>query len=443
MPATLEQTAQAEAALEAALANATLPDGTPLNAKVKIGVGLPKVGAGLITQGDEDEAKKIETMRLTIETPLANSIPGAVRETASDALSNIPVLEAKVQFESDVNHALANRAKMEYFIANGLDIPPNFLEWIGFSDKAERPYDNAYNMEHREGKYALGGRLLGENENVKQFLEDFKADMPEKKEMLVQRIAKYKGIDKKDEAGMSAIRARVNDLVFDTTDQQQNMNGKPVTFIVTTVITKKQQELLGNPETANDKIAIEKAGETNILNELTVEQRNKAIPRAFLFAGAHAKEMFPKMAGRKDMGIAIKKSLLRLKAAKPELATEIDTFLNDDTFKSHYNFGTAPGETPTLKTKAFINKDPDNVSGALTIDLALPLGDADKIIAALANPPQKQENPAPDGKLAVAGDTATTEVGAIEKAPSVAIDPAAIAAAEAAKKAKLQEGPTL
>jgi hypothetical protein len=380
MVAKSEAFVKAETSLKAALAQ-TIPD-----AEVQIGVGLPNVGVGLITQGDEDEAKRLETLRITVQSTEADTNPAGLRDKLMAALKQIQILEQNVQFESDEQHALAMRAELEKFIAKGADIPANFLEWIGFSDKQQRPSDYAFNIEKADGIITLGARVIGDNVNAEEMKKSLEADLSEIKEMLAQRIAKYKGVDRKDEKAMQAIRDKINPLHYEVFTDQFNINPgqTPRTAIIVKIMTDDQKKTLADPAQANDHAKLETQGKDNILNELTTEQLGKAIGRSFLFAGKNAVDRFPKLSGRKDMERAVVTSLLRLEASHPELAAEINEFRTSDTFKAHHNYDKKPDEKPVLKSKPFVNKDP-NKPGEMTIDLSLQSGKAAEIIAALGD----------------------------------------------------------
>jgi hypothetical protein len=187
---------------------------------------------------------------------------------------------------------------------------------------------------------------------------------------------------------------------------------------------------------------------SNFFSQIPKEILPKLVGRIILFEGEKLKkpsEILVDVSGSEDMRTIVGKTMYYLKKLKPELSEKADAIMQENVFKPREQWNLPTKDQHPEKESLRFAIDPDHAD-TLTFVLPVPKGDAIKVATAIAA--MKQETPAipvtaPDGKLAVAGDTATTEVGAIEKAPSVAIDPAAIAAAEAAKKAKPPEGPTL
>ncbi len=380
---------KAETALKTAIAT-TVPD-----AEVQIGVGFPP-NPYQMTVGDED-ANAMEMLRITLQSAQADTNPTQLRNNLLEALRQIPSLEQNVQFESDEQHALALRAEMEKFIAKGADIPPAFLEWIGFSDKPQRPGDHALEIDKSSGQIRIDIKQSNGGD-VKTLRDGLEADIAAIKETLANRVAKYKGIAKDDAAGMAAIKEKINALEFDVTTFEAGITAsEPYQRITITIATKEQKAALEDSGKRFDRAAIEEMGKTNILNELTNEQLGKALGRAVLGAGAGAADRFPKIAGREDMKRAVAKSLVRLKIAKPELAEEVDAFLKDDSFKSHQNYGKAQDEKPQLKSKPIVNKDPGK-SGEMTIEFSLPAGKAQEIMEQLAAPATEPVEVAPQDK---------------------------------------------
>ncbi len=361
--------------------------------KVSIDFGTPKIEPGTsVAFGDEDDLTSTNMVRMTVDIDRdrakQNTEPTQLIRDIKTAMGKVDALKPYVRFEDDAKHALNLRDELRKFMDKGADLPPNLLEWVGFSDDTKRPGDYGVRIRKENGILLLhisvtdtkGVGKLGE-----KIRDNIKADLEEKKVMLASRLAKYMGIKKEDTAAIEAIKKRLDDLVFDVTTEEYGMQSKhPSSFIEIKIMTKEQKRLLDDPATREDKAKVEEAGKSSILYEFqNSEQLGKAIGRSMLFAGKHAQDMFPVVAGRLDMKAAIGKSLTRLAGTKPELAAEVKNFLEDDSFKSHENWDKKAEEKPQLKSQPFINidlKTPHQVN----IDFALPKGKANEVFAAIA-----------------------------------------------------------
>ena len=405
--------------IKKAITGRTLTDGGMLTApEVRARVAL-----GFQSSIDDLKAQQ-EVLEIVVTDPKVATTPIFVRDTVLKSLGELPGLKDKIAFDTDAEHAVKMRARLGDFIKKGADIPPAFLEWGGFKPTVaeKKGWNNdlgthALNID----KDGLGIHInikvpLGEDEqpNSKAIIEgieqNIKGRLPEIRDMLVKRIAKYKGVS--DEAGLAAIKQKVDALKIETSTSEYNQQDNYATAaqVMINIASPEQKEtskdpvkFFGLPEDEKKKIAA-----TNILQDLSIEQLGKALGRAFLSAGETSQEIFPKIAGRRDMQIAIIKSLSRLKSAKPEIATEIETFLNDDTFKDHKRWvGPQTGE-PTLKSRPSASTSKKNPN-EMIFELPLAAGQAQEIIKQLA----ALETAAPTQEQAADAETPATPVNPI------------------------------
>ena len=378
------------------------------------------------------EATLKESLDIAIAHPSVAQTPAALANAVKTVLAKLPVLKDKVQFESVAEHALNMRKKLEGMIAQGADIPKNYLEWGGFKpDVAEETgwsslKQYALNIDKDNGGIRVNIALpltREEQPNSKALIEAAEANIKERlpaiKALLAERLAKYKNV--KDDAGKAALKAEVEKLDFQISRSEyvkhDNMSipARLSVIIMSPEQAKEVQDppkFYGKPEEEKKKI-----GATNPLDALPMEQLGKALGRSFLHAGDKANELFPKIAGRDDMKAAIIKSLVRLKKAKPDLAKEVDSFLADDTFKDTDNWLKPKSQHVEAKGRPEVSTDKD---GRLHITMDMPAGQSFEAIKALA----AMDTPAEQPTMAKVEETA---LGAITpamqvKALSAAID---------------------
>ncbi|MFO0389669.1 MAG: hypothetical protein ACK502_08150 [Alphaproteobacteria bacterium] len=374
-----------------------------------------------------------EGLDITISHPSVTQTPLAVANAVKVVLAKLPALKDKVQFESDAEHANTMRKNLERMIAQGADVPKNYLEWGGFKpDVAEETgWGNSLKAHALDISKDNGGISVNmtlpltrdEQPNSKALIEaaeaNIKSRLPAIKALLAERLAKYKNVT--DAAGRATIKEQVDKLTFQISSHEYNKQDRmsiPAQVNITIMSPVQAQEVqdppkfYGKPEEEKRKIAA-----TNPLDSLTIEQLGKSLGRSFLHAGDTANELFPKIAGREDMKRAVIKSLVRLKKAKPELAKDVDSFIADDTFKDTDNWGKPKGQQVEAKGRPEVSTDKD---GKLHISMDLPAGQAYEVIKSLAgmDAPKQQATMAKVEETAVGAITPSMQ----EKALAAAID---------------------
>jgi hypothetical protein len=416
----------AASALKKLLSGRTLPDGSALNADVAVKVQAQTEGWG----PREPEVK--ESLDITIAAPRVATTPLDVANTINKALSEIPALKDRVQFESDAEHATTMRNMLEGMIKKGADLPKNYLEWGGFKpDVAEetnwgnRLKQHALSIDKHPNQVSVNITIpLDETEQVnsKSIVEgmekNIKGRLTDIKALLVSRIAKYQGVT--DDAGKAAIKQKVDALTFDITSSEFNKQtdfSKPAQINIS-ILSPEQVEASKDPNKVKGMSAEQEKtlSATNVLDSLTTEQLGKALGRSFLHAGDTSVDMFPKIAGRDDMKRAIIKSLVRLKTAKPETAKDVDTFLADNTFKDPESWFKPQSKKEDVKSRPKISTDKDD--GTLHINFELRAGQAYEVIKSLAamDAPQQQAAMAKVEETAVGAITPASQERAMAEA---------------------------
>jgi hypothetical protein len=406
-----------------------------------------------------------------VKNPVIETDPAKAEQHLLAQLASIEALQPYLKTESKKSHMKRMADELSAFIeleaelnakdtgSRAVSIPPEYAKWF-----EELPKRNDWSTKHALNitKTNLGviqiAISIPKDADINTVVANFESRKDAIKEMLANRVVKYTpGLDTKEKK--ENLAAQVKDLEIIITPSSNDV-GQIASI---QIMSKKQKDEIkaagsGVPDNIPDLLASNplmalKDGEDD-KNPENPAHLKKALARSFLFAGEKANDIFPLVAGKDDMRRAIAKSLVHLKNRQPEnteLAKKIDAFLGDDVFKDPDRWGTPVEERKDFKEAPRFLKMGREIGskpytkGEMAIELTVPADKFTKIrdqLAALAEMPQAQqtaETPSPtNDKLAVAGETATTALGAAEKTP--VIDPAAIAAAEVAKR-KPPEGP--
>lgn len=234
-----------------------------------------------------------------------------------------------------------------------------------------------------------------ERTNSKEILKDIEQNIKDRldeiKDTLAERIAKYQGA--KTDAEKAAIKEKVSKLEFKINNREYVESSNYIRDANINIRIQSPEQLAQEKKPgsfgAMNEQETEAMAATNPLTPLSAEQTAKSLGRALLMTGEKAKAIFPKVAGREDMKRALERKLKKLKADKPEMAAEVESFLGDDTFKDNTTWKKAPSEKPQLESRPIVKTNDD---GKLEIRMQLPDGKAGEIIEKLAAdaPQQKQ-----------------------------------------------------
>lgn len=343
---------------------------------------------GHFSRFGENKDKKTEILRLEFDEPHVSYIPSLVAEHTLKVLSEIPALKELVKFDTDKPETELMKASLEKFIDAGADLPKKLLEWNGFHQEKPGEFRSVpdYGLHINKDTYGYNIHLNGDAEaskNIGALVRDnLNERLPEIRKVLAARIAKYKGVA--DDAGKAAIQQQVDRLqirienhdYMGTDPDAKTSHGHISITIQSPEQAEAEKQTRTNPSLQFDQAKMEA---TNILSGLTSEQLGKSMGRAFLFGGEKAMDVFPYVAGRKDMQAAVGKSLTRLKLAKPVLAKEVDDFLGSELFKKRWE-----EETGNEKERPSVFTPPDK-PGKLVVEFTLPAGKPIEVINAIAN----------------------------------------------------------
>ncbi len=368
-----------------------------LTSGVTIGVGLDDRYSGA------DSTNQSEVLRVTLKDPHIESIPSKVKDTALAVLAEVPVLKDAIAFESPEKHVAKLKDKLAEFIGMGADIDPKLLEWRGFDSDTAGTWHSApdHALQISKNEFAVTVNIEAAKE-TKNIAENIRGRLPDIKQKLAERIAKYQGAT--DDAAKQAIAQQVEkmDVTLTFNETAKNDNYFSPGSISITFASPEQAEATKNKNvpgaTPPDQLTLNK---TNPLSSLTDEQLGKALGRSVLTAGETAKDVFPLIAGREDMKRAVTKKLKAFAKTHPEHEQCVQEFLKDDAFKQQHQWDAPKNQRVELKKPPVVNKDPSK-PGEMTIDLTLSQGKAWEAVQAIAAlDPQMQAKPAELGMAKV------------------------------------------
>lgn len=375
----------------------------------KVDVSLSS-GGDLLLTGQTQET-------LSITTSSANGLtPAETSQRAFKALAAIEPLADAVRFESNAQHAKSLRKEMEHFIERGADIPKSFLNWGEFDgEKAEQWNAVADHGVSGIGVFPKGVEFfipVAENSKdqtatiapYEQVQQNFDKRKDAIKETIAERLGIIEGaIEKKthkvlDEQKWNEIQAKAKSLDINIVKEEEGprFSDSRKKILKFTVSSPEQTEFMktqnGGPNAAVDEAKVKELIDSNPLSHLSDIQRGKLLGRAFI-NGPDAQEIFPLVAGHKDMKTAIAKSLLRWAGDDAPKQAEVQKFITDDAFKDHQNWDKTSAERVAqgpLKFPPSVHTTPE---GELVIELKIPAGKAKDIIRSIANIDIASESP--------------------------------------------------
>lgn len=350
-----------------------------------------------------DHGNDRETLQIKLTDAQVEAAPAQAKEALLKLLADIPPIKDKVQLESPAERVTRLKKQMEGFIAQGADIPKEYLQWTGFDGKnAEKDRQEDHALRVNRSDYGIDvnirvNKVEGEHPpTTDRVVKNITERLPEIRALLAKRLEKYTPGLTPEQRKLQQEQVAKLDVSVTQSDSDDWAHVR-VEFR-----SPEQVALRGNEydKGGQDSKTLAAAKETNPLHVLNTEQLGKAMGRSLLHSSEKAHEVFPLIAGREDMKRAVCKSLCRLKAAKPELSKDIDAFMNDDMFKPHHTWDKAPSERPTLKELPAIHKDLDK-PGVMTVNLHLPKGTLGEVIAQIAAlDPAAQPSQPPSAALA-------------------------------------------
>lgn len=369
------------------------------NASVSWEIDLPKASP-LIYPADGE--KKREVLRLVLKDAHNAYIPSSVADHALTVLSELPALKPYVQFADGEQEKHAMQEAMREFIDAGAEIPKTLLNWQGFLPRKPGLHaaidDYALNIRKESGQnfgskekngivMGMYGASADRSQDIGALLRsNITERLPAIKELLTQRIAKYKGFQPgSSEYANLAAQVQNFSIEVGVNDMGSSQQGGVFSVAAITIHIRSKEQMAhdqtqqgGTPAAALTAEQQKKLDETNPLFTLPPEQLGKALGRSFLYAGGEkAMEIAPYVFGRKDVLNAVGKGLAKLKIAKPDLAEKIDAFLASDEFKNPWR------NRDEQKTKPRRLTD-DKHPGAVIIEFDLPATKPIEVVNAIA-----------------------------------------------------------
>lgn len=389
------------------------------------------------------DKNKTSTLAIKITNPAIERDP-ALEDRILAKLSEIPALSENVQFETDAKHAENLAKRLREFISDGAAIPESFVKWF---DKATDPKTDGYGY-RQNGDHALGVEKTDMGINIRiavpksadpaEIQKNIEGRIDAVKALLAERVVKYSP-EAKTDAEKQALRDKVKALDFSVSSaKDEYASTVEIRILSAEQLAAANDTKLKRGAPVLPSEELKKLRESNPLNFLKDgkdqdAQLQKALARSILFAGDKALDIFPIIAGSKDMQVAIIKPLVKLKAAKPELAEKIDKFIADDTFKDHSLWTPGSEKSKPLLDKLGLRITRDGsekyTPGEIEVKLSLPAGKFANILQDIVKPGAKSTTAASDAQVAdqvlaaAAPDAVATEQA---KQPMTATEPAGL-----------------
>lgn len=444
-------------------ASATLA--AKLGGEVSIGVGN-KQNDSFAVPVDGGSPDEITNLLITLKAPGVDANPKATQEKILNALAEVPAITAVAQTTPD--EKLANTVWNQLKgIAEGTQFDKRLLNWTGFnadvekkgeerdfSVKVPRWEDTAFGVEFNIS--VPRGEGTAQGPVVDKVAESIKSRLPAIKELLTKRVAKYteQNMRKegKSEDEIKLVLSKLPEAIQKLNIAVNADSGSGDNSI--TIALRSDQQVEAKKNAPSDGSMPDNADALRASNPLSAlshaltddekkanpeasPQLNKALGRAFLFGGDNAMDVFPLIAGRKDMKTAIAKELQGVIKNNPEKAEAAKQILESDLFKAH-DWDAAPNATGTAKPAPIFSKDATK-ENEMQVWLTLPKDKVPETLQALAagmDAPAQQPQAAPADTLPTqsANDASMT-------APPAAAQPQTAAQAPATAPEAQEEKP--
>lgn len=354
-------------------------------------LGLPE---GAVTIGTGDGASVVINENNSKTTNIAIGIKGigadldraGAEKKILAALHQIPEVNKVLQTVYDPDLAKKLTAELQKLAESTTGLDPHILKWSGFAPKiaeqgAYRGVDdhaivsgsNDYGIETNI-KVPVDGNTDG-NDLAKKIEATIKERLPAIKEELTTATVKYitqnlqhEGKSEADIAqAIEKTKADMAKLDFNIHLDNNIINISISSPEQTEAVKKTSNKWLtadnadalkaSNPLSALSNIVLERDLKTN---PDAAPQLNKALSRAILFGGGEkAMEVFPLIAGRRDIASLIAKEAKKF----PEKEAEFKNILASDLFKKHFG-DIKEGEAGVVPSAPMFKKDhtkPDTI----------------------------------------------------------------------------------
>jgi len=311
--------------------------------------------------------------------------PAQTEQQIRDALSQLKPLTNIARIEKDDQMAVEIHDKLAK-LTEGTSFNKKLLDWVGFDPEVVsgdwKPIDySMYYLHTSASGIDLGIMAHPNKEHTPEELlhniiePNFKERLPEIKKTLADRTIKYvtKGLrengtpEPEIEAGIAKLREDIDALEITI-----NRDSRGVVFSIRSPEQKKYHEehqgediriepdnndalIATNPLQFQLKSMVTEAEKAE--NPNASPQLHKALSRAFLYGGGEkAMELFPMVAGRRDMVAALQKEAKKVIAEHPEKAEAFKEIIDSPIFDKQSPFadledaGVAPAKAKFYKT---------------------------------------------------------------------------------------------
>lgn len=372
-----------------------------------------------------------ESLIITMTDPHAEHSPQATSDFLLKQLSQLPLLKDKVTFLPATEQQKATKALLEKLIVEGAVLSKGLAEWPGFNAERYDRKDHAISVRKHDDAVTMAIDIpKGSAVSVNEVVQDVQSRLPQIKEVLATRLAKYTG--GVTEASVQAIRAQIEQMEFSVSRRESEWQDT-VEVIIRSPEQVAALKAPGGIEAATNREALRASNPLMALSDTEQDPRlQKALARAYFAGGAIDERVMAAVIGADDMRQLLTKELGKLEAAKPHLKAEIEQVLNGDALKVHKRGKSHDQQEPQSMGKVSLDK-PQDKAGILTVTIQLPYGTpvlaAIKAIAGL-DPQPGQQHPhfAKVGSVELIGasspEAAQSAMKILEQVPHVASPPA-------------------